>query len=564
MKRLTKTLAAAGLCAALVVSGTGIVAAQTTQAQPQAQPQTQGVTNAAAAAKKDETVYVLSAADGSVERIIVSDYLQNSASSEQLLDTSQLTQLETVKGDASLSGDGDVLVWDTQGEDVYYQGETEKQPPVTLHVSYQLDGEDISAQALAGKSGQVRIRFTYENNETTQILLDGQRQTVCVPFAALTGLVLDNAHFRNIEVTNGRCYNDGERSFVVGLALPGMQQTLALNEQVLVLPESVEITADVTDFSLGMTLTLVTSEPFTGLCDKLEDSDAGALGQLGEAMTQLTDGSGALYDGLETLLASTQTLLDGTQELSAGAQSLAAGAASANTGAQQLDAGAATLAEGLETLSQSSETLNTGAQQVFAQLLASATQQLSAAGVSVPALTQETYAAVLDGLLAQLPQNSAQAQSIQALKASLDGYAAFYTGLCSYTAGVDSAAGGAQTLSDGAASLRSGTQTLSAGAQTLAAGLQQLNGTLPQLVQGAAQLKDGAKQLDDGLNARNNELVQKLNALVGTDAQAVQERAQAMLAAADSYQSFSGLHEKTVGQVRFVYRTDEICLATDQ
>lgn len=328
MKKLTKTLAAAGLCAALAASGTGIAAAQAKQAQPQlqAQPQTQSVIRATAAAKKDETVYVLSAADGSVERIIVSDYLQNSASSEQLLDASELTQLETVKGEASLLRDGAALVWDAQGEDVYYQGETEKQPPVTLHVSYQLDGEDISAQALAGKSGQVRIRFTYENNETTHITLDGQRQSVCVPFAAVTGLVVDNDHFRNVEVTNGRYYNDGERSFVVGLALPGMQQSLALNEQVLSLPEFVELTADVTDFSLGMTLTLVTSEPFTGLCDRLEDSDAGALGRLSEAMVQLTDGSGALYDGLQTLLASTQTLLGGAQELSAGAQAMLAAA----------------------------------------------------------------------------------------------------------------------------------------------------------------------------------------------------------------------------------------------
>ena len=53
------------------------------------------------------------------------------------------------------------------------------------------------------------IRFDYENHCTTTATVDGKEETLYVPFAALTGMLLDNERFTNIEVTNGRVVNDG-------------------------------------------------------------------------------------------------------------------------------------------------------------------------------------------------------------------------------------------------------------------------------------------------------------------------------------------------------------------
>ena len=91
---------------------------------------------------------------------------------------------------------------------------------------------------------------------------------------------------------------------VVGLAFRGLQENLNLSRDQLSIPSSVEITADVTDFSLGMTVTLACNDLFSQLGDAdLGSLDAaGSLNKLTDAMDQLLNGSSALYDGLTTLL----------------------------------------------------------------------------------------------------------------------------------------------------------------------------------------------------------------------------------------------------------------------
>ena len=175
---------------------------------------------------KDETVYVIANADGSVSKIIVSDWIKNTLGSASLKDKTELSDVVNVKGDESYTVDGDNMkVWDAQGNDIYYQGNIEKELPVGLRVSYTLDGSQISAEDLAGKSGKVTIRFDYQNNQYAMTEIDGKREKIYVPFAMLTGMMLDNGVFSNVEVTNGKLINDGDRTIVAGIASPGCRAT---------------------------------------------------------------------------------------------------------------------------------------------------------------------------------------------------------------------------------------------------------------------------------------------------------------------------------------------------
>lgn len=420
MNKLTRRITALGLCAALCLGGVGVAKAQGGENAPAAQTaDVQSVTAAPAAsqaATKDETVYVLAGADGAVQKIIVSDWIRNTAAADVLTDRSTLQGIETVQGDAqyTLSG-ADMLVWDAQGDDVYYQGSSERELPVGLSVSYWLDGEAITAEALAGKSGRVTIRFDYENRQYDLVELDGKQEKIYVPFAMLTGMLLDNETFRNVTVSNGKCINDGDRTIVIGFALPGLQEDLALHGDTLSLPDYVEITADVTDFSLGMTVTVASNAIFNALDSAQLDTDGltDGLQMLTDAVTQLTDGSSALYDGLCTLLEKSDALVSGISQLASGAKELRDGAAKA-------DSSAAALAAGLDTLSASSNDLNLGAKQVFETLLATATQQLQAAGVSAPALTIENYAAVLNECIAALDETAVYEQALAQVTAAVE------------------------------------------------------------------------------------------------------------------------------------------------
>ena len=399
MKKLVRNLIALTLSAALCVSGAAVALAQ---------PQEQNT--------KDETVYVLADSNGSTRKIIVSDWLKNAAGADTLLDESGLTGVQNVKGSESCTDNQGTLTWSAAGSDIYYQGTTDKELPVTLTVSYQLDGESIAPEDLVGKSGHVTIRYDYKNNQYEVKEITGTSQKIYVPFAAVTGLVLDNSRFRNVTVTNGKAINDGDRTAVLGLALPGMQENLGLEPDTLDVPDYVEISADVTDFRMSMTLTLVTNQVFQALEDApIESSDDlnDIINKVAEGLTRLTDGSNALYEGLDTLLEKSGELAEGVNQLAQGAQTLQDGTASLEEGAGQLKEGIASLNDGLNTLVANNATLNGGAEQVFNTLLATATTQLKAAGVEVPDLTIENYSDVLSQVMDSLSESAVHQKAVE-------------------------------------------------------------------------------------------------------------------------------------------------------
>ncbi len=384
------------LAIAVAAGATGVTAFALTSASPAPQADEAAAapsvgdldTASAQGLSKDETVYVISAPDGSVQKVIVTDQIKNPDGLSAISDESALTDIETVKGDASYTASGSSLQWDTAGGDVSYRGNLEKDLPVTMKVTYTLDGKEIAPDTLAGQSGRVTIRYTYTNRQYEVVTINGKEEKIYVPFAVLTGLLLDSDHFTNVSVTNGKLLEDGNRTAVVGLSLPGLQEDLGLSRDQVDLPDFVEITADVTDFSLDTSVAVITNSVFNDLDDDLTgeldlSQLQSSLDKLTSAVTQLTDGSSALYQGL-------CTLLDKTGDLTAGVQQLSAG---------------------LSTLSSNSAQLNSGARQVFESLLAQANTQLKASGLSIPELTVENYNAVLTDLLTQLDEPGTYAEN---------------------------------------------------------------------------------------------------------------------------------------------------------
>ena len=761
MSKTTKKILAICLCAALCLGGAGMAFAQASSKKADDQPVSAAQQAAELQQKisKDETVYVLTGADGSVKKIIVSDWLKNELGSASVADKSDLSDIENVKGDESYTINGDnMTVWDAQGNDIYYQGNIQKELPVGLSVRYYLDGKSVSPEELKGKSGKVTIRFDYENRQYETVQINGVNQRIYGPFAMLTGMILDNDTFQNVQITNGKLVNDGDRTVVVGLAFPGLQENLNLSRDDLSIPDSVEITADVTNFSLGMTVTLACNDLFSqlGNVDLTSLDSTSALDQLTGAMDQLLSGSSSLYEGLSTLLDKSSELVSGVEELAQGAAAIKSGADSVDDGAAQLKAGLADLSSGLNTLSANSEALNSGAKQVFNSLLETAATQIRAKGLNVPDLTIENYAEELNTLIksldettvyetalkqvtdaveaqrpvitqkvteavrqqvetkvaaavrqqvteevtaavqqqvtatvtdtvqqqvaeqviqaaanmskadydaavaagiipqqtqdavnaaiqaqmdseavqskiaenvsaqmvseavqskitenidtqisseavqatitentdaqmqteaiqatiqqqtelqvqkaisenmasdavqSQLKKASEGAQTLIALKASLDDYNTFYLGLLTYTGGVDDAAAGANALYAGADQLKDGTAQLRAGAAQLYNGVLQLQDGTPALVSGVTQLKDGAMQLSEGLQQFNRDGIQKLVNLLQNDVGDLSARVQATIDVSKDYRSFAGISDDAEGQVKFIYRTDEI------
>ena len=292
--------------------------------------------------KKDETVYILADSAGKAKTTIVSAWLKNPGNEDTIKDSSDLSDIENVKGDETFTQTGNDLNWNAGGNDIYYRGTSKKEAPVTETITYFLDGKEISAADLAGKDGNVKIRFDYANHEKSG--------DVYAPFIVLSGMLLDDT-FTNIEVTNGKVVSNGDKNMVMGMAMPGLKESLNLDENDLTgefpIPDYVEVTADVKNFSLDMTMTVVsglsevsgdTSFDLSKLDEKTED--------LSSAMTQLKDGSKDLSDGLNTLN-------EKMGDFSNGISSLQSGIAAYTNGAQ-------TLADGIGTLKGQSSLLISG------------------------------------------------------------------------------------------------------------------------------------------------------------------------------------------------------------
>ncbi|WP_288620484.1 hypothetical protein [uncultured Eubacterium sp.] len=324
---------------------------------------TQTKTDNDAAAEKEETVYVVADPAGTPNEVIVSDWLKNYLGADTIEDVSDLTDIENVKGDEKFTQGADgALTWQADGNDIYYQGKTDRDLPIEMKMTYYLDGEEITPEELAGKSGKVTIRADYTNKEKAE-------NGVYVPFAAVTGMML-NKNFTNVEVTNGKVVSDGNNQVVVGFAFPGLSESLDLDSKNLEdvnIPDYVEVTADVKDFSLDMTMTFVMSDILQEL-DVDQDIDLSgiedAIDSLSDASAQLVSGSRELADGTGTLLDGIKAYTSGVSTLKNGISAYTDGVAQVKNGVDSYTAGVAQVASGTKQLADKSGDLKNGITQL--------------------------------------------------------------------------------------------------------------------------------------------------------------------------------------------------------
>ena len=281
---------------------------------------------------KEETVYVNADATGNSDEVTVSDWLKNSGSvSGNLTDESILKEIKNVKGDETFTENGDQLIWNTAGEDIYYQGTTDKELPVSVKLTYFLDGKEVKADELKGKSGHLKIQVQYTNNEKKTVTVDGKEEEVYTPFVMMTGMILPNETFSNVTIDNGKVISDGSRNIVIGFGMPGLKDSLDLDEETtkeaedkgVTIPENFEMEADVTDFTMSSTFTVALTDLLDDMdMDNIIDVDSlkDSLNELEDAALELVSGSGTLADGASTLADGVSSYTAGADELNAGIQ----------------------------------------------------------------------------------------------------------------------------------------------------------------------------------------------------------------------------------------------------
>ena len=492
---------------------------------------------------KSETVYAVMDADGNTTDVSVSEWLKNEDKANNLSDYSNLKNIKNTSGDEKMSRDGNKLIWAAKGKDIHYTGDYDGELPVNVKVSYYLNGTKVSADEIAGKKGNVKIRFDYDINDSVKE--NGYNLTR--PYAIVSAVVLSNDNFTNITVNNGKAVNDGNSTAVVGIALPGMSDNLQIDE--LDIPDHVTINAKTTNFEIDGTYTVADSgfmndvdttklDDATGQIDELES----ALDKLSDASKKLVDGSSKLAKGANKLANSsaqieegTETLKDGTESMKNGSKDLKAGTGDLKQGTGDLKTGVKDLSDGADKLVAGAQDLSSGTIQMkegTEALNSSVNGAGGLAGDNGSAKELSAGAARVDAGIKQMgetlaAQNAKLAQTAKSISDNLDGVntekvnSADVDGALETAIKAAEASGDQDTINalknakeklgtyetnvnDTVSSVNTDKQKIITASQTAKAMYQSIassfNDDLKKLQDGADELKAGTQALDTAVN----------------------------------------------------------------
>lgn len=501
--------------------------------------QTEQVTPAAApkqeedqtAVSKEETVYATLKSDGQTDKIIVSNWLKNSANAGAVSDLSSLKDIVNTKGDEKFTQDGESINWETAGEDIYYQGTGQEQLPVGISIQYTLDGKEVKPAEIIGKSGKLTMKIQYSNESRSKVKIDEKSEEIFTPFVMMTGMILPVEKFTNVEIDHGHVVSEGDNDIVVAYGVPGLRESLALDDMDLSkeidldtdkmndkLTDTVEITADVKDFSMGPTYTVATTDLFKDLditnmddVEELEDK----MDEILDASTELVDGSQTLREGLETLDESFETYSSAIGKVNKGVKTLDAGAKKLKKGTKTYTKGVDTLLKGVNTYTGGAKKLSKGVKQYVGGVntMVDGVNTLDKSTSGLPGQYKtfsEGVKTFINSVITLLSEDN--------MKKLTEGVQGLQNGISQVDAGLEAVQGGVASINENAAKLKK-TEEL----EQCVAGLQQMKAMYAQMaenagtaeekqqyqqmaatVTGAIQYIEGGEQLAAGIVAATN------------------------------------------------------------
>ena len=492
---------------------------------------------------KDESVYVNADESGATTKITVSNWLKNAGINGTINDESDLKDIQNVKGDETFTQNGDDVQWSAGSNDIYYQGTTDKELPVGVEIKYELDGKEIAAKDLLGQSGKLKITVSYTNKSKSTQTINGEKQEMYTPFVMATGIILPDDKFSNVEVDDGKIINEGSNNIVVGFGMPGMAESLDLDEDAAdKLPEGFTVTADVTDFSIGNTITFASPSILSDLelddiddlddlenkLEKLVDSSedlvdgskklSNKMGELEDKFDDYQDGEKSLNKGIKDLVNGGTTLKKGVKDYTNGVDTLAKGTQSYVNGAKRITDGNQKLYEAVKDMPSSYKEFSDGLQaytkgvdtladtKTAKQLTDGADAVTAGIGTLNENLgklesSYDNYKLLADGLKAQAAQISDPTQKatilayVQKLEELYQGQKASVGALVSATNNKSTLKSGASQVAAGIKKVMTGAQTLSGNSATLRSADQKLTSSIATLTASVKKLSEGSKKL---------------------------------------------------------------------
>ncbi len=505
---------------------------------------------------KDETVYVTRDPSGNVLKTEVNVILR-SGDSETIEDVTDLKDIKNTASDEEFTLKDGTLIFENKGDDIHYRGYSDKQLPVSVKVTYYLDGAEISPEELKGKSGRVTIRFDYVNNTAAPV----NGYTLPYPFSAITIVMLDDEVFSNIEVENARLLEYDGSYMVLITAFPGLRDSLRLGGYELTkeikLTEWGSFTADVHDFSLDYTATILSN----GIFKDLKDKDLSDIYSFNKDAQEFKDSSKELTDNTSALYSACGTLKDGIKKYT--------------DGVSRVDEGLGTVKGYADTLSSSLSQMSRAVSGIRDSSIAGKVERVKAqaqkisADIDAMSASLRTAGTALDELDALIDASGATEEEKARMKEKVAGCRQALAGvsradMTAFISSLDRLLGEIQSLSS-LGSVSGSMAQLSELAQGVSRGLQGIKDATNRLVaankqlnDGAGMMRDAAGKFDSAMKDFVNNDVDDIMKLGDDSLVAIANRRKALRKLDKEYGCFSGLMEGKTGKTVFIIETGEI------
>ena len=515
------------------------------------------------ALSKEETVYAKLNSDGSVKSILVNEHLINNEKLDSIEDYSELEDILNINSNHTYTKKDNLLTWDSKGSDIFYQGISKKETPVTENITYKLNGEDISLNDLIGKSGKVEITIKYNNTDKHVI----NKQTLYTPFVVTTATIVDGANNSDITVTNGKVVNNGSNFIVVGLSTPGLYESLGLQE--LKGLDTVKISYNTTKFELSSIYSVVTAK----LIDNNDLDIFSKLNTVYSSVNKLQDSMNQIESGSKTILENLKTIDEGSSLIS-----------------ENLN----TVVEKLEQIKEGSASLDTNLEQIITTLdnvIASFNSSENQAKIE----SIKTLIATNTNTITKLTEGNANSKlayenyhldmltyaQVEAMSSDL--VSAKYNfennydmnnnliylltknneALTSSLETLNSIQSQITTLDGYLKQMKTGTNTLKDGTSMLYSGVSVLNTKMKELSDGTSKLQNGMNTLNTGITTFNQQGINTLSSLA-TKANSISSKANTLMKLGEEYQTFDTKGENVESSTKFILVVDGVKAKEEQ
>lgn len=501
---------------------------------------------------KQESVYVIAEPDGTTKSITVSDQLQGAADmTGTLKDVSELTDIKNVKGDETFEQNGKDITWNLNGADIYYQGKTEKQLPVSVKISYEFEGKEVNPKDIIGQSGKLKIHLSYVNNSISKKTINGESVDIATPFVMATGFILSGDNFSKVKIEgSGKVIDDGSKSIVVFIGFPGIKDSLNLSKKIAdklgdKLNPEFTIECETTEFEMKNTFTFASANLMNSLMDNGSGDTAIDLSKIDDKIDQMTSavkkldkGAGSLKDGVKKVKDGIGTLKDsivkyaneGVKKLTSGIRELTGKVPALKSGVNKYINGVDTFASGTKAYVEGAgkitggiTKMNDALSAIDANMIKKLTDGLDAFAQGISAATdKDSLKKLSDGANAVSDGIGTVNSGINKVKDSFSNNDAAITGLETalaaneqVLAGLKTAkAAGAQGLDQAIATLEqttegekraiTGLKTATAAQKLALAAVEDATSKEGKLGAGAAAVAGGVTKLTDGLGSLSN------------------------------------------------------------